>query len=135
MSIPFYPAPVANEPETWDCFGGDTGHCGPQLYAFRAEAQAFGDGDIRFQFRRFRAVAFTECGAWFEELPEWYPVGVRTRRWIDTRYAGGKRLAHLTKAEAVKSLKARKRRQIAIVSWQLEAAERILDALTEGVMA
>lgn len=121
-------APTMADPETWDCYGAEPHEEGPQLFLFRAEAYAYAEGAISFHFRRYRAVRFTPCGAWVTEDPGWYDKPAL--RWVNTQY-DGKRLGHVTKTAAVHSLKARKRRQVAILGWKLQCAEEILAAMKD----
>lgn len=126
--LEFYPAAPRVPPvDEMRVYGADTYVCGPQLWLYRAKANANGEGGVGFYFERYRAVRFTPRGVWVSDLPDHYPDP--KLRWVSLDPHGGKRLAHLSKADALYSLKRRNARQVSILGWQLKRAEEVYAAL------
>lgn len=123
-----YPAPAkAPAADEMREYGADTRVCGPQLWLYRAKANANGEGDVGFYFERYRAVRFTPRGVWVTDLPDYYQDP--KLRWVSLDPHAGKRLAHLSKVDALYSLKRRNARQVSILTWQLERAQTVYAAL------
>ena len=110
-------------------------------YAYRYEEVAYSIGlneygdlipgyNLKVELREYKIIKFTPQGFWIY-LDSWldryfitHPLFDRDKRFVlrDAR----KKFACLTKADALESFKARKRRQIQILEGQLEKAKRAL---------
>lgn len=91
----------------------------PTLYRYEVLRT---EHDLRLRLCTFPADKETPKGWWIQ-------LGYKKRRWIAKK--GKKKFAHLTKAEAWESLRARKRRQRDISRAQLGEAEALLNNMTD----
>lgn len=130
------PVPAVVPPiEDMHVYGGDFDLCGPVLFLYRATARAHneyedsGDLCVQFSFTRYRAVRFTPRGAWVTEAPYWYDKPAL--RWVSLDGGKGKRLGHLSKADAMESLRHRNRRHVEILEWHLQCAEAVRAVLNQ----
>lgn len=71
-------------------------------------------------------LSFTEKGFWIPDYRNTHIFGKPAQRWIGNHWR--KKYAHLSKVEALKSFKARKRRQITIYKRRLELAQSALSS-------
>lgn len=88
------------------------------VYLYRCDAVFYDGGSVEIHLQSFRVIKPTKCGYWIS-------LGCSYQKWVSA--TGRKRYAHPTKAEAIQSFRARKLRQINILSAQLFNARRALD--------
>lgn len=91
---------------------------------YRAEAQPKGDEcwdgvSVEIYMREIPVIKYTACGVW---VSEW-----GRERFVNLR--GSKQYASTTHTEAKRNLYYRKRRQIQIITYQLQVAELAVEIL------
>jgi len=85
-------------------------------YWYRFENFSCGNGVVKVHLRKLPVIRYTPCGAWLDiGLKERFVLTTATKRW-----------AAPTPEEALKSFKARKKRQVQILSNQLNDAKTAL---------
>lgn len=87
-------------------------------YLYRVDDVCYTTG-VRIEKRKFKVVKETPCGYWID-LFEFFD----DKKWVSK--TGKKRYAYPTEEEAMTSFKARKKRQIQILSDKLSRARRAL---------
>ena len=91
---------------------------------YRVNVMRLVDG-VRIPYMyEYPVIKTTPCGAWIE-------LALGERRFVN--FQARKRYACPTKADAIESFRARKRRQMAILTAQLKDAQRCLDAVEADV--
>ncbi len=87
---------------------------------YRYFSMLFTDGP-RVILAEFNLIKETPCGWWIQRMDQWNYL-TENKRWVSKTTR--KRYAYPTKEEALVNFKARKRRQIAILEYQLDRAKQ-----------
>ena len=90
------------------------------LYAVLNDWEEVADSYVKIEERKYRVVKETPCGYW---------ISFEDRKWISK--TSKKRFAYPTKKEARDSFKARKTRQIEILTKQIDRAKTALNIISK----
>ena len=84
---------------------------------YRCDSMTFEGGRVSVSIHGYPIVSHTKCGYWVDIYGH--------KKWVSN--SSKKRFAYPTKAEAIKSFRARKNRQIVILKAQIEHCEAALE--------